>query len=65
LLELFIDYGVLLHQEELSRKLGLDAHVMAGEELQFEDEFDDVFSNAVLHWIKRADPTITGVYRSR
>jgi len=51
-------------QVEAARKLGLDAHVMSGEELPFEEEFDAVFSNAVLHWIKRADLMITGVYRS-
>jgi SAM-dependent methyltransferase len=32
--------------------------------LPFEEEFDAVFSNAVLHWIPRADPAIAGVYRS-
>jgi SAM-dependent methyltransferase len=51
-------------QVEAARRLGLEAHVMAGEELPFKDEFDAVFSNAVLHWIKHADPMITGVYRS-
>ena len=51
-------------QVEAARKLGLDAHVMSGEELRFTEEFDAVFSNAVLHWIKRADPMIAGVYRS-
>jgi len=51
-------------QIEAARKLGLDAHVMAAEELPFQEEFDAVFSNAVLHWIKRADVMIAGVYRS-
>ena len=51
-------------QIEAARKLGLDAHVMDGEALPFRDEFDAVFSNAVLHWIKRADPMIASVYRS-
>jgi len=51
-------------QVEAARKLGLDAHVIAGEELPFEEEFDAVFSNAVLHWIKRADLMMAGVYRS-
>jgi hypothetical protein len=39
----------------------LDAHVMDGEALPCRNEFDAVFSNAVLHWIKRADPMIYGV----
>lgn len=51
-------------QIEAARTLGLDARVMNGEVLPFEDEFDTVFSNAVLHWIKRADPMIAAVYRS-
>jgi trans-aconitate methyltransferase len=49
---------------EAARKLGLDARVMYAEELPFHEEFDAVFSNAVLHWIKRADEMIAGVYRS-
>src|SRR5215468_1222443 len=51
-------------QVEAAGKLGLEAHVMHGEELPFREEFDAVFSNAVLHWIKRADAMIEGVYRS-
>ena len=51
-------------QIEAAKKLGLDARVLSGEELPFDGEFDAVFSNAVLHWIKRADPTIASVYRA-
>lgn len=51
-------------QIEAARKLGLDAHVMSAEALPFREEFDAVFSNAVLHWIKRADPMIAAVYRA-
>jgi trans-aconitate methyltransferase len=51
-------------QIEAARKLGLDAHVANAEELPFFEEFDAVFSNAVLHWIKRADPMLAAVYRS-
>src|SRR5205823_1436090 len=51
-------------QIEAARRLGLDAYVMTGEELAFQEEFDAVFSNAALHWIKRADPLISGLYRS-
>jgi trans-aconitate methyltransferase len=31
---------------------------MYGDELPFREEFDAVFSNAVLHWIKQADTMI-------
>jgi trans-aconitate methyltransferase len=51
-------------QIEAARKLGLNAHAISAEELLFNEEFDAVFSNAVLHWIKRADLMIAGVYRS-
>jgi trans-aconitate methyltransferase len=43
---------------------GLDAHVMNGEALTFSHEFDAVFSNAALHWMKRADAVIEGVRRA-
>lgn len=49
---------------ESARKLGLDAHVVDAVALPYCEEFDAVFSNAVLHWIKRADETIAGVHRS-
>ena len=51
-------------QVEAARKLGLDARVMDAAALPFVDEFDAVFSNAVLHWIKRADPMIAAVHRA-
>lgn len=43
---------------------GLDARLMDGERLAFDREFDAVFSNAALHWMKRADPVIAGVRRA-
>jgi len=51
-------------QVEAARRLGIEAYVMNGEELPYLEEFDAVFSNAVLHWIKRADVMIQGVHRS-
>jgi len=51
-------------QIEAARKRGLDARVMSAETLPFRDEFDAVFSNAVLHWIRNADLMIAAVYRS-
>jgi SAM-dependent methyltransferase len=43
---------------------GLDAHVMDGQALTFENEFDAVFSNAALHWMKNPDAVIAGVARA-
>jgi trans-aconitate methyltransferase len=51
-------------QIEAAKKLGLNALVMNAEDLTFQEEFDAVFSNAVLHWIKRADEMIAAVYRA-
>jgi trans-aconitate methyltransferase len=51
-------------QVEAARQLGLDARVMSAEALSFDREFDAVFSNAVLHWITRADAAIAGVHRA-
>ena len=50
-------------QIEAARSLGLDAHVMSADALPFDETFDAVFSNAVLHWITDADPMIAAVYR--
>jgi len=47
-----------------ARRLGLDARVADGERLAFEAEFDAVFSNAAIHWMKRADDAIAGVWRA-
>src|SRR6516162_6696264 len=38
-----------------ARQRGIDARVMDATKLTFDQEVDAVFSNAVLHWIKR-DP---------
>ena len=52
-------------QIEAAKKVGLNAHVMNGENLTFENEFDAVFSNAALHWMRNApDKVITGVHRA-
>jgi trans-aconitate methyltransferase len=47
-----------------AREMSLDARVMDGQELTFSNEFDAVFSNAALHWMRRADDVISGVKRA-
>jgi SAM-dependent methyltransferase len=44
--------------------LGLDARVADATALTFEREFDAVFTNAVLHWVRDADAAIAGVARA-
>jgi trans-aconitate methyltransferase len=48
-----------------AQRRGLDARVMEGGKLTFAGEFDAVFSNAALHWMKHdRDAVIAGVYRA-
>ncbi len=51
-------------QVAAARGRGLDAYVLDGQHLPFEKEFDAVFSNAVLHWMPRADAVLAGVWRA-
>src|SRR5882672_2945223 len=41
-------------QVEAARALDLDARVVDGHALDFDHEFDAVFSNAALHWMRGA-----------
>jgi trans-aconitate methyltransferase len=43
---------------------GLDARVVAGQSLNFEREFDAVFSNAALHWMRPQEAVLAGVARA-
>src|SRR5205823_13478844 len=48
-----------------ARRRGLDARVKDGGSLDFDSEFDAVFSNAAMHWMKRdPDAVISGVHRA-
>jgi trans-aconitate methyltransferase len=47
-----------------ARKRGLDAEVMDAQSLDFKAEFDAVFSNATLHWMKDPDAAIDSVWRA-
>jgi SAM-dependent methyltransferase len=51
-------------QIEAARGLKLDARVMDGEGLSFDSEFDAVFSNAALHWMRNPEAVISGVWRA-
>lgn len=43
---------------------GLDVRVIDGAKLPFEAEFDAVFSNAALHWMKDLEPVVGGVWKA-
>ena len=49
---------------EAARGLGIDARLEDAARIGFDTEFDAVFSNAVLHWIKSADAVIGNVFRA-
>ncbi len=51
-------------QVAAARARGIDAHVGDGHALAFEREFDAVFSNAALHWMRESDRVIRGVARA-
>jgi trans-aconitate methyltransferase len=43
---------------------GLDARTIDAERLPFDREFDAVFSNAALHWVRDHDAMLAGVHRA-
>lgn len=47
-----------------ARALGLDAHVADATALGFNGDFDAVFSNAVLHWVKPPEAAAAGIARA-
>jgi trans-aconitate methyltransferase len=49
---------------EAARARGLDVRLVDGQALSFEAEFDAVFSNAALHWMRGPDAVIAGVRRA-
>jgi SAM-dependent methyltransferase len=51
-------------QVEAARRAGVAAEVVAVEDLAFREEFDAVFSNAALHWVKAADVAIAKVFQA-
>jgi trans-aconitate methyltransferase len=47
-----------------AKERGVDARYNSGETLPFDQEFDAVFSNAALHWMRNQDAVLQGVYRA-
>ena len=43
---------------------GIDALVASADALDFDHEFDAVFSNAALHWMRNQDTVLAGVHRA-
>lgn len=51
-------------QVAAARARGIDARILDAEKLSFQAEFDAVFSNAALHWMKDEGNVIAGVFRA-
>ncbi len=49
---------------DAAHRRGIDARVGSGHALSFAREFDAVFSNAALHWMRDPDAVIAGVARA-
>jgi SAM-dependent methyltransferase len=49
---------------EAARKNGVNAIEMDGTSLNFQNEFDAVFSNAALHWIPHPERVIEGIWHA-
>jgi trans-aconitate methyltransferase len=49
---------------ESARAKGIDATVMSVTELDFHNQFDAVFSNAVLHWVKESQSAVKNIYEA-
>ena len=47
-----------------ARTRGIDARIMCGQDLTFDREFDAVFSNAALHWVRPPEAVLAGVRRA-
>lgn len=51
-------------QVKAARQRGLEVEVCSVESLPFSQEFDAVFSNAVLHWVKDQPTALARIFRS-
>ena len=47
-----------------TKEKGIEAYVMSATDLPFESEFDAIFSNAVLHWVKEPEVAIAKIHRA-
>lgn len=49
---------------EAARAAGLDARLIAAEDLSFDAEFDAAFSNAALHWVLEKERAAAAIFRA-
>ena len=51
-------------QVAAAQRKGVDARVVESQSLDFDGEFDAVFSNAALHWMRPPERVVSGVWRA-
>ena len=58
--------GIDLSEEmvEKSKSNGIEAMVASATALPFKDDFDAIFSNATLHWVKQSDLAIANIAKA-
>jgi trans-aconitate methyltransferase len=49
---------------EAARAAGLDAHLLAAEDMHFDGEFDAAFSNAALHWMLAKEKVAAAIHHA-
>jgi trans-aconitate methyltransferase len=49
---------------EAARQIGVDARVLNAENMTFQEEFDAVYSNSALHWMRHLNRVADGVMRA-
>jgi trans-aconitate methyltransferase len=59
-----IDYAATMIEQARSNYPHLHFAVVDARELQYKEEFDAVFSNAVLHWITEPEKVISGIHQA-
>jgi trans-aconitate methyltransferase len=59
-----IDSSSMMVDKAVEKFPDVDFQVANAEKLAFENEFDAVFSNAVLHWVKDQRALLDGVYKA-
>ncbi|MEP0801933.1 class I SAM-dependent methyltransferase [Funiculus sociatus GB2-M1] len=59
-----IDSAATMIEQARKNYPSLQFEVIDATNLQFTDQFDAVFSNAALHWIKEPEKVVSGIYRA-
>jgi len=59
-----VDNSAKMIEQARSKYPTIEFLVQDATELAFQHEFDAVFSNAALHWIKKPKPALTSIYNS-